>query len=70
MSVMDNKTGSTPSTVSTSSNSLFNENIMKQVLKQKDLIPGDINSNNEELLFEQPKNTKDSTTKNNCFMTV
>jgi hypothetical protein len=46
-----NQPGSTPTTVSASNNSLFNENIMKQVLKNRDLIPGDINSNNEEQSF-------------------
>lgn len=46
-----NQPGSAPTTVSTSNNSLFNENIMKQVLKNRDLIPGDINSNNEEQSF-------------------
>ena len=34
--------------VATANNSLFNENIMKQVLEKKDLIPSDINKNNEE----------------------
>ena len=38
-------------TVATASNTLFNENIMKQVLEKKDLIPNDINKNNEETSF-------------------
>jgi hypothetical protein len=46
-----NQSGSTPTTVSTSNNSLFNENIMKQVLEKKDLIPGNINPNNDEQSF-------------------
>ena len=49
--VMDNKTGSTVATVDNSNYSLFNEDIMKQVLSSKDLIPSDINSNNEETSF-------------------
>ena len=49
--VMDNKTGSTVATVDNSNYSLFNEDIMKQVLANKDLIPSDINSNNEETSF-------------------
>ena len=39
------------STIEDANNSLFNENIMKQVLENKDLIPGDINSNNEETSY-------------------
>jgi len=37
--------------VATANNSLFNENIMKQVLEKKDLIPTDINKNNEETSY-------------------
>ena len=36
---------------SVSSHSLFDENIMKQVLEKKDLIPSNINKNNEEQSF-------------------
>ena len=38
-------------TVATANNSLFNENIMKQVLEKKDLIPSDMNKNNEETSY-------------------
>ena len=37
-----------PASVATSSNAIFDENIMKQVLENKDLIPSDLNTNNEE----------------------
>ena len=39
------------STIEDANNSLFNENIMKQVLAKKDLIPSDINVNNEETSY-------------------
>ena len=51
MSVMDYQTGDSAATVAASNNSLFNEAIMKQVLANKDLIPNDINVNNEETSF-------------------
>ena len=38
-------------TVATAGNALFDENIMKQVLEKKDLIPSDINTNNEETSY-------------------
>ena len=50
-SIMDYQSGSTPSTISNSYNSLFNENIMKLVLAKQGLIPSDINSNNEETSY-------------------
>lgn len=46
-SYSNNQSQDFPSSVATSNDSLFDENIMKQVLEKKDLIPGDINSNNE-----------------------
>ena len=52
MGAMGINTGSSNvATVATASNTLFNENIMKQVLEKKDLIPNDINKNNEETSF-------------------
>ena len=51
MSVMDNQTVDSAATVAASNNSLFNQAIMKQVLANKDLIPNDINVNNEETSF-------------------
>ncbi len=47
----NNKSQGSPSSVARSSHSLFDENIMKQVLEKKDLIPNDINKNNEEQSF-------------------
>ena len=54
MSTMTHQSGSAATTaanVGASTYSLFNENIMKQVLANRDLIPSDINSNNEETSY-------------------
>ena len=54
MSTMTYQSGSpatTAANVGASTYSLFNENIMKQVLANRDLIPSDINSNNEETSY-------------------
>ena len=54
MSTMTYQSGSAATTaanVGASTYSLFNENIMKQVLANRDLIPSDINSNNEETSY-------------------
>ena len=51
MNIMNRASTSNPATVATSGNALFDENIMKQVLEKKDLIPSDLNTNNESTSF-------------------